>query len=153
LRFQPPPPGDPRLTRLERFLGIQRDPADLFFDSLYRQSQGVFRAAFELWQRSVQRIDSGTLLIQQPLHPDYAPLRSDVDLQDTFVLQAIAQHGSLTPEEVAEILDIGLASSRRRLDRLQDMDVIEVEEARPGLRIRPQATGFALEILRNRNLM
>lgn len=153
LRFAPPPPGDPRVTRMERLLGIQRDPADLFFDSLSRESQGIFRSAFELWKGSIQQIEGGTLVMSQPLQPDYGPLRSQVDLSDMFVVHAIAQHGSLTVEETAEVLEMSVSRSRHVLDRLQDMEVVEPDPERPGLRIRPAALRFVVEILRNRNLV
>lgn len=153
LHFEASAHTNPRTDRLSRFLGIEREPAHLFFESLYRESQGIFRAAFELWQGSIQRIEGGTLVMKQPLHPDYGPIRSEIGLEDTFAIHAIAQHGSLTPEELAEVLDLGAARSRRMLDRLQDMDVIEVEPTRPGFRIRPRALRLVAEILRNRNLV
>lgn len=153
LRFAPPPLSDLRVTKLQRILGVERDPADLFFESLYLESQGIFRSAFELWQGSVQQIDCGTLVMKQPLRPEYGRLRTDVDLTDVFAIHAIAQHGSLTAEETAEVLDMEVARSRRILDRLQDMDLIEPDPERPGLRLSPRAIRFAYDMLRGRNLV
>ncbi len=140
-------------ARLERLFGIARDPSDHFFEWLYVESQGIFRSAFELWQQSIEKIEAGTVVIKHPQRPDYEPLRSEIDLEDTFAIHALTQHGSLTPEELAEVLEMSVDRSAALLDRLWDMDLIELERERPGLRLHPEALRFIVGILRNRNLI
>jgi hypothetical protein len=152
LRFTAPPLEDPRVNRLRRALGLERTPSALFFEALHRESLGIFRAAFELWQECIERFEGGVLVVGQPLRPHYERLRSEIDLDDTFRLHAIAQHGSLTASELAEIFDEQELNCRRKLERLRDLQLIEPEPARPGFRIRPEAIRLGLEILRGQNL-
>ena len=153
LKFAAAPPSTRGAARLERLFGIPRDPSDHFFEWLYVESQGIFRSAFELWQQSVQKIEAGTVVIRNPQRPDYEPLRSEIDLEDTFAIHALTEHGSLTPEELAEVLEMSVDRSTALLDRLFDMDLIEPERERPGLRLHPEALRFIVGILRNRNLI
>lgn len=46
LEYPPPPATDPRLSALRNFVGFRRRADEFFFDCLYRQSEGIFRAAF-----------------------------------------------------------------------------------------------------------
>jgi hypothetical protein len=152
LRFAAPPAEDPRVNRLRRSLGLERSASELFFEALQRESLGIFRAAFELWQESVERVEGGVLFMRQPLRPRYDKLRGEIDLDDTFRLHAIAQHGSLTAAELADVFEEDELGCRRKLERLHDLQLIELEPERPGFRIRPQAIRLALEILRGQNL-
>ena len=65
LEFAPPPAGDPRVSRIKSLLGLSESPQRLYFDSLYQQSAGVFRSAFELWVSSIERVEGETLKIRQ----------------------------------------------------------------------------------------
>jgi hypothetical protein len=125
----------------------------LFFESLYRESRGIFRAAFELWLDSIERVESGVLRIRHPLSPNFDPLLDQLSLADTLTLHAIAQHGSLTLEEVAEVFDAPLLECRMQFDRLLEQELIEEEPQRPGRRIRSQAARFVTDILRSRRLV
>jgi hypothetical protein len=152
LEFAPPAAGDPRVSKVRKFLGIVRDPQELFFDSLYRQSEGVFRSAYELWQDSIHRTEAGVVYMQQPLDPAYKGLRAELVLDDCFALQALQQHGSLTTQELAEVLRWTDLYAARRMKHLLDLEIIEQEPVCPGLRVKPQAGRFVREILHGRNL-
>ena len=152
LEFAPPAAGDPRVSNVRKFLGIDRDPQQLFFDSLYRQSEGVFRSAYELWQDSIHRTEAGVVHMQQPLDPDYKGLRDALVLDDCFALQALQQHGSLTTSELAEVLLWSEMYAARRMKHLLDLEITEPEPVCPGLRVKPQAGRFVREVLHGRNL-
>lgn len=153
LEFAPPPGKDPRVSRVRRFLGLEEDPQQLFFDGLYQQAEGIFRAAFELWQDSIERIEGGAVHMRQPLAPDYRPLLRELTMEDLFMLQAVLQHGGLTVEEAAECLRIAVEDSRRRLEKLTSLEILEAEPLHPGLRIRPQAGRFVRDALHRQNLL
>ncbi|MGA2327174.1 MAG: ATP-binding protein [Bryobacteraceae bacterium] len=152
LEFAPLPIEDPRMNRLRRALGIEQDPERLFFDALYLQSEGVFRSAFELWQGCIERVEGGVIHMRQPLAPDYRPLMSELALEDYFALQAILHHGSITADEITQVLRWGAESATRRLERLRALEVVEPEPDGPGLRIRPEAARFVRDALHRRNL-
>jgi hypothetical protein len=152
LDFAPPPTGDPRINRLRAWFGLQDSPQALFFDSLYQQSGGVFRSAFELWLSSIERAEGRILKIRQPLEPAFAQFRSELTQEDHFTLLSIQEHGSLKVEEVASTLCENTEASRLRLDRLKTLGLIEKDPEHPGLRIRPEAQRFTDELLRRVNL-
>jgi AAA ATPase domain len=153
LEFAPLPQEDPRVSRARRFLGLELNPRQLFLDALYLQSDGIFRAAFELWQGSIERVEGGTVHMRQPLAPDYRPLISELTLEDCFALKAILQHGSLTVDELAQVLATGREASRRQLERLQLLDLLEAEPVSPGLRVRPEAGRVVREALVRTSLL
>ena len=153
LEFAPLPEEDPRVSGIRRFLGFEQDPQKLFLDALYEQSEGIFRAAFELWQGSIERVEGGIVHMRQPLAPDYQRLAAEMTLEDCFVLKAILQHGSLTAEEIAQVLAMSREESLRQLERLHLLDVLEPEPAGPGVRVRPEAGRLVRETLSRRNLV
>jgi hypothetical protein len=153
LSFAPPPPGDPRINRMRRFLGIEDDPEEIFFDSLYEQSGGIFRSAFELWQSSIQRVEAGKVLMKQPLVPDFGPLRRGLTQIDHFSLLSIQQHGSLTAEELSLVLLEPASSSRLRLERLAALDLVAPDPDHVGLRVRPEAQLFVNDLLQRLNMI
>lgn len=153
LQFAPMASGDPRIRRLRRFVGLEQSPQQLFFDALYRQSEGIFRSAFELWTGSIERIEGSMVYMLQPLDPDYKNLEAELKMEDLFVLQAILQHSSLTVEEVAEVFGVDIEESQFRLDRLLALEILEPEPACPGMRVRPQAGRFVRDALARQNLL
>ena len=118
-------------------MGLGKDPEQYYFESLYRQSEGIFRSAFELWLQSVDRIEGGVLYMLSPSEPDYGKMLSQLTLEDVFKLQAILQHGSLTVEESAQIFDESYEKSNRCIDKLIAWDVLEKDPACPGFRVNP----------------
>ncbi len=152
LEFAPLAGEDRRIDRARRLVGLERDPEQLFFESLYRQSEGIFRAAFELWQSSIARVDGGVVYMRQPLVPQYAPLLAELDLRDHQILQAILQHGGMTVEEVAESLRLGLEETGRHVKRLRFLDILQPEPECDGFRVRPEAGLLVREALHRQNL-
>lgn len=141
LRLQYPPAVkvDPRFGRLRAVLGLQQDPEAHFFEALYRQSEGIFRSAFELWQKFMDRVEGGVLYLRQPEEPDFGPLLASLTLADSQTLHAIVQHGSLSEEDHAGIFECSRAESRLRLEKLVALEFLEPDPLCPGLRIRPEA--------------
>jgi AAA ATPase domain len=152
LDFAPPPAGDPRVSRVKRWLGIESAPQRLFFDSLYQQSEGVFRSAFELWLSSIERVEGETVRLRHPLVPAFGPFRSELSQDEQFTLLAIQEHGSLTLPELAEVRVDGEGACRTRLERLQAIGLVESDPEHPGLRVRPEAQRFVNDLLRRVNL-
>jgi hypothetical protein len=152
LEFASPPAGDPRVNRVKKWIGWQDSPQKLFFDSLYQQSGGVFRSAFELWLSSIEQVQGETLKIRQPLEPAFSRFRRELAQEDQFTLLAIQEHGSLTQREVADVLCAEEDMSRSRLDRLAALGLIEQDPEHPGFRVRPEAQRFANDLLRRVNL-
>jgi hypothetical protein len=88
LEFAPPPAADPRVSKVKQWIGLEDSPQKLFFDSLYQQSAGVFRSAFELWLASIDRVEGETLKVRQPLEPAFARFRNELSQEDHFTLRA-----------------------------------------------------------------
>jgi len=152
LEFAPPPAGDPRVGRIKSLLGLSESPQRLYFDSLYQQSGGVFRSAFELWVSSIERVEGETLKIRQPLEPAFASLRSELSQEDLFTLLLIQEHGSLEYDEAASVFSEDVEASRARIDRLVALGLVEVDPEHFGFRVRPEAHRFASDTLRRVNL-
>jgi hypothetical protein len=153
LQFAPPLRGDPRLNRMTKLLGLVPPPQELFFQSLFSQSEGIFRSGFELWQDSIERVEGGVVHMRQPLDPDYRPLLLELNIEDRFSLQAILQHGGLTVEEISQVLRINYDKAQRRISRLVELEIIEAEPRDPGFRVRPQAGRLVREALHAHNLL
>jgi hypothetical protein len=152
LEFAPPPAGDPRVNRVKRWVGIEDSPQTLFFDSLLQQSEGIFRSAFELWLSSIERVEGDTIHIRQPLDPSFNLFRNELAQEDHFTLLVIQEHGSLTQEELAEVLCESQDKSRGRTERLTALGLIELDPEHPGLRVKPEAQRFVNDLLRRANL-
>ena len=106
-------------------MGIEDSPQKLFFDSLFQQSEGIFRSAFELWLSSIERVEGDTISIRQPLDPSFNRFRGELKQEDQFTLLVIQEHGSLTREELAEVLCEPQNVSRGRTERLTALGLIE----------------------------
>jgi hypothetical protein len=152
LEFAPPPVGDPRVNRAKRWLGLEDSAQKLFFDSLFQQSEGIFRSAFQLWLSSIERVQGETLKIRQPLDPAFSRFRSELAQEDQFTLLVIQEHGSLTQDELAEVLCETRDHSSNRMERLAALGLIEPDPDHPGLRVHPEAQRFVNDLLRRTNL-
>jgi hypothetical protein len=153
LEYPPVPRSDPRMSRIRQLLGLTRNTEEMFFDSLYLQSEGVFRSAFELWQHFVERVEGGVLYLREPAEPNFEPLIAPLTLDDAFTLQAILQHGSLTEQEHAAIFECPIDHSGNRLKRLLALELLEPEPGGAGLRVRPEAGRIVHIALHRRNLV
>lgn len=152
LQFAPPAPRGHGVYRLRRFFGLEQSAEQVFFDLLFRQSEGLFRSAFELWLGRIERIEGSVVRMLQPVDPNYSRLEAELKPEDLFTLQAILQHGSLTAEEWAEVFGGAVEEARSRLDRLLALEILEPEPACPGLRVRPPAGRFVRDALTRQNL-
>jgi hypothetical protein len=153
LRFARPPSRFPLLERLRRPLGLDRRAQEIFFDTLYQQSEGVFRSAFELWHRYIDSADGGVLRMKVPEAVDNDPLITGLDGQDLFLLQAVLQHGSLTPRECGLIFCLAEETARARVEALVDRGILEREPGAPGWRVRSEAGYLVRKALHRQNLL
>ncbi len=153
MEYPPLPESDPRVSRVRRLMGLQQSAEELFFDSLYRQSEGVFRSAFELWQHYMERVEGGVLYMREPTEPNYDRMVGQLPLDGALALQALLQHGSLTEQEHSEIFECPIEESRMELERLIGLECLEPEPSSPGFRIRPEAGRFVHMALHRLNLI
>jgi len=153
LQFAAPPGPYGSGARRRNYLGAEQDASEQFFDALYRESDGIFRAAFELWQRQIERVEGGVLYMRHPTKPNYEPLTSQLTIRDSFLLQSIFQHGMLSVENAALVLGIPAEQSLSLTDRLLALGILEPEPAAPGLRIRPEAGQMVRDHLHRQNLL
>jgi len=152
LLFEPPPIRDPRISRLRRRLGLERDAEELFFEALYEHSEGVFRSAFELWQRHIDRIEGGVVHLRQPTESRFSEFISQLTADDHFTLHAILQHGGLSIENLAEVFSEPVERSRSRMERLIALELLEPDPVAPGYRVRPEGGRVVREALHRQNL-
>ena len=153
LHFAQPPPEESRRGRIGKLLGLRREPEQNYFDSLYRQSEGIFRSAFELWQESVDRVEGGVLYMRHPVEPSYEGIISRLTLEDSFILQAILQHGGLTPGEIARVFDYSERRSDSCIEKLISWEIIEPDPSNPGFRVCPEAGRLVRQALYRQNLL
>jgi hypothetical protein len=152
IEFAPRQAGDPKLSRIKRWVGLEDSPQKMFFDSLFQQSEGIFRSAFELWLSSIERVEGDTICIRQPFDPSFNRFRNELAQEDHFTVLVIQEHGSLTEDELAELLYEPFAASRGRMERLSALGLVERDPDHPGLRVRPEAQRFVNDLLRRANL-
>jgi hypothetical protein len=137
----------------QNYVGSEQDVSEQFFDALYRESDGIFRAAFESWQRHIERVEGGVLYMRHPTRPDYQPLTAQLTLPDSFLLQSIFLHGMLSVEDAAQVLGIPAEQGRSQTDRLLALGILEPEPGAPALRIRPEAGQMVRDHLHRQNLL
>ncbi len=153
LHFSSPPEARNLLNRLNGRLRGQADSEAIFFDTLEKESAGVFRTAFNIWLSHIETVEAGVLYMKPLIASDLASVIAALDLSDLFALVAILQHGSLTPEEHATVFQKSVAASRAQIDELLAREIIENDPGRPGFRVRPEAMRVVKEALYRRNLM
>jgi len=152
LRFAPPMGGDSYARRILQVTGMRTDPESEFFDALFRESGGVFRTAFALWHRYIDRAEAGVLHMNFPTPPEYDNVMGSLGIPELFTLAALQQHGSLTPAEHAVVFQIDETTSRARLDNLLARELIEPDPGRYGLRVVPDAVQIVRQTLFRRNI-
>ncbi len=153
LQFSELPDRNGARNKLKRAAGLEDSAEEVFFDSIYRLSGGVFRAAFELWQAQIERSEAGILHMKHPVPPNYSQLLKAIDHDDIFTLHAILQHGSLTAAEHAAVFRTTKAESMRRLDHLIDREILQQDPHFSGFRVRPAAGNFVRMALYGQNLI
>lgn len=154
LQFAPPPEAKKGLAeRLISRLHKPVDAEDIFFNSLARESNGIFRTAFEIWLSHIERVEGGICYLKPIIHRDLTPITDHLQQSDLFSLVAVMQHGSLTPDEHSKVFCQTRAESRSALDRLQAFELIEPDPLHPGYRVRPEAIRIVRQALYVRNLL
>ncbi len=134
-----------------------------YFRRLHRASLGSVRLALLHWLRSADlETIEGSLLARPP-----APTSSSLDTLDldlSFALKAILDHGTLTIEEYSEVMRTPPAAARHTFRSLEELGLTEPasDGRRPGVdphpsaaqcRIRPLMLGAVCQHLRSRNLL
>ena len=95
-----------------------------YFQKLHRASLGSIRLALFHWLRSADfRTVEGSLLVQ-PLEP-LQPFAGALDIDQSFALKALLDHGTLTVGEYCEIVRGPLSQGRHLFHALRDLRVVE----------------------------
>ena len=95
-----------------------------YFQKLHRTSLGSIRLALFHWLRSADfRSVEGSLLVQ-PLEP-LRPFAGTLDIDQSFALKALLDHGTLTVREYCAIVRVPLPQGRHLFHALCDLRVVE----------------------------
>lgn len=95
-----------------------------YFQKLHRASLGSIRLALFHWLRSADfRTVEGSLLVQ-PLEP-LQPFAGALDIDQSFALKALLDHGTLTVPEYCEVVRVPLPQGRHLFHALCDLRVLE----------------------------
>lgn len=137
-----------------------------YFQKLHRTSLGSIRLALFHWLRSADfRTEEGSLLVQ-PLEP-LQPFAGALDIDQSFALKALLDHGTLTVPEYCGIVRVPLPQARHLFHALCDLRVVEsvpgaaeTAEASPAsdaaetiYRVRPLVVGPVVAHLRSLNIL
>lgn len=153
LQFAMPETRKGLIERLTSQLQKPLDAEGIFFSSLARESNGIFRTAFEIWLSHIERIEGGICYLKPIVHRDLTPITDHLQQSDLFSLVAVMQHGSLTADEHAKVFSQSRAESKSALDRLQAFELIEPDPFHPGYRVRPEAIRIVRQALHAHNLL
>ena len=95
-----------------------------YFQKLHRASLGSIRLALFYWLRSA---DFGTVEGSLQVRPLEAldPFAGPLDIEQSFALKAILDHGTLKVEEYCEVVRLPLPQGRHMFHGLSDLRVIE----------------------------
>ncbi len=137
-----------------------------YFQKLHRASLGSIRLALFHWLRSADfRTVEGSLLVQ-PLEP-LRPFAGALEIDQSFALKALLDHGTLTVREYCEIVRVPLPQGRHLFHALCDLRVVEPApgaadpiEASPDsdaqetlYRVRPLVAGAVVTHLKSLNIL
>ena len=124
-----------------------------YFQKLHRASLGSIRLALFHWLRSADfRTVEGSLLVQPLDVPP--PFVDAIDVEQSFALKAILDHGALTVAEYCEVARGSPPEGRHLFRTMADLRVIEAVPGSPpapeaGYRIRPLMNGPVAAHLRS----
>ena len=153
IQFAPLPEPAGRLRKMANSLTERVSPEASFFDTLSKESAGVYRSAFEIWLSQIDSVQNGALRMKLLSSPDLTHIVDHLDLDHLFTLMTIQQHGSLTPEEHGIVFQKSIADSQAQLNALLATEIIEPDPVHPGFRVRPEAARLVREVLYRRNLL
>jgi len=138
-----------------------------FFDQLYEASgQNVMLALF-YWFRSVALDEDDTTLRVRPLKPIAFGGLDALPLPHAFALKALLEHGTLTVDELAEVMGVSAKTSRSLLETLGNALIVAPADRVEGprafqfasigydtrYRIRPLLVHPVTRFLRSRNIV
>lgn len=102
----------------------QRNIEADYFQKLHRASLGSIRLALFHWLRSADfRTTEGSLVVR-PLEP-LPPFAATLDVEQSFALKALLDHGTLTVPEYCEIVRVPQPRGRHLFHALCDLRVVE----------------------------
>ena len=134
-----------------------------YFERLHRASLGSVRSALFHWLRSADfRSEQGSLLVR-PIET-LPSLMGVFNLEQSFALKALLDHGTLTVAEYCQVARGSPAEARHLFRAIRDLHVIEAvrEDGRGGTgvsaagtryRIRPLLLGAVTAHLRSLNVL
>ena len=152
-RFGNPPLHHNPAKRLASRLRSNVNGETLFFESLQKESAGLFRTALEIWSDRVERVESGIVYVKPAAQPDLSTFAEALDIPSLFTLGALLQHGGLTVEEHADVFQQSITESRTQIDHLAAREIIEPIPLEAGFRVHPEALLLVHETLHRRNLL
>lgn len=157
------------LGRARGSKGLQKHQQQIeadYFQRLHRASLGSIRLALFHWLRSADfRTVEGSLLVQ-PLEP-LQPFAGTLDIDQSFALKALFDHGTLTVREYCEIVRVPLPQGRHLFHALCDLRVVEAAEGAENpaealpdsdaqetlYRLRPLVAGAVVTHLKSLNIL
>lgn len=150
-----------RRARLLRGTGRQQEPVEAdYFQQLHRASLGSIRMAMFHWLRSADFDTIEGSLLVKPLET-LTPFMKVLDLNQSFALKALLDHGTLTVGEYCEIARRPERDNFHLFRSMVDLHVIEIagdaadhaSAASARYRIRPLMTGVVTAHLKSLNIL
>lgn len=134
-----------------------------YFRRLHRAALGSVRLALVHWLRSADLESVPGHLLVRPLATP-SPSLDGVDVDQSFALKALLEHGTLTTVEFGEVMRTRAGDTRHTLRSLAEMRLIEALDEdgtadggrsprEPRYRIRPLMLGVVGHHLRSRNIL
>ncbi|MBA2661703.1 MAG: cation:proton antiporter [Bradymonadaceae bacterium] len=155
LDFQPRQLG--RLQRLRRpFLGTTvRQPPSEFFELLTEQCHGNPHLALLYWLRAIALDPLDDMRISvMALHAQNLHLIDELSLIKKLILALLAQHGSLTPLQLHQVIHHSLDEIHVELEHLARLGFVEIlAETLENYRLRALAAPLVTHELGQRNLI
>jgi hypothetical protein len=167
LSFVPPRDASRRLLRRLR-LAIDDDARqeilrELYFDRLHQESDGFLALALILWLDGLKLREGSGAAMKFPVAMDSTFLKG-LDLEQAFALKSILEHGSLTQNELAEVLRLTDPDAARVLTGLEQLQLLtpipdgpggagELSLGVPRLQIRRPVVSLVIRFLKDRNIL
>lgn len=169
LQYVEPRTGRALLRRRGRGAKRQQLIETEYFQKLHRASLGSIRLALFYWLRSA---DFGTVEGSLQVRPLEAlePFAGPLDIEHSFALKAILDHGTLTVAEYCEVVRLPVSQGRHMFHGLCDLRVIETvprteggqeppdspqgsDGSEPRYRVRPLVSGAVVAHLKSLNIV
>ena len=123
-----------------------------FFDGLARACAGNITVALFYWLRALQVQDADRYDVQ-PFAELNLSLIWEFSQGQAFILVAILQHGQLTPEELADILDTDKIETRLELEILANHNILQHDPHLDTFEVNPVVLKTICAMLQARRLL